>query len=200
MVLTPQQEAELQFWRGLLGQHGSVKDYLEFRSGELYEKTRYFPGFYEQKGPGLDLGCGLVSVLEAVFKRVVCVDPLMDFYFEMIPVWARAWLNKHYLRGDGEDLMAFPDESLEWVFCVNVIDHTPHPDKMLGEIRRVLRDGGRLYFEVNFDDGLGGPHYHLVRETVVEAWMGKIGWKQISKEVVRLNEHRQSRFWAVYQK
>jgi ubiquinone/menaquinone biosynthesis C-methylase UbiE len=45
--------------------------------------------------------------------------------------------------GDVE-AMPFEDASFGTVVCTEVLEHVPHPDQALREIRRVLRPGGAL--------------------------------------------------------
>ena len=42
----------------------------------------------------------------------------------------------------------FPDASYDVVFCIEVLEHVPNPFAALGEINRVLRDGGVLVVSV----------------------------------------------------
>lgn len=46
----------------------------------------------------------------------------------------------HVREGDMHEL-PFPDQSFDFVFC-NVLDHSPQPEKAIGEIERVCRAGG----------------------------------------------------------
>lgn len=39
----------------------------------------------------------------------------------------------------------FPDNSFDAIWTINVLEHVPHPEHALREMRRVLRDGGYLY-------------------------------------------------------
>ncbi len=43
--------------------------------------------------------------------------------------------------GDGEKT-SFPDKSFDTILNVQVMEHTLHPEKMLSEIKRLLKDGG----------------------------------------------------------
>lgn len=56
---------------------------------------------------------------------------------------------------DGEDL-AFPDESFDYVVLCHVLSVTADPARMLAEVHRVLRPGGRIFV--------------LNHETPVNAW------------------------------
>jgi SAM-dependent methyltransferase len=50
---------------------------------------------------------------------------------------------------DGE-LLPFPDQSFESVLCNQVLEHVFAPDRLLGEINRVLKPGGLMLLTVPF--------------------------------------------------
>jgi len=50
--------------------------------------------------------------------------------------------------------LPFSDDEFDWVFCVNSFHYFPEPRSALGEIRRVLRDNGRLVLVDWCDDYL----------------------------------------------
>ncbi len=49
---------------------------------------------------------------------------------------------------DISDGIPFPDESYDFVFCIEVLEHVPNPFAAFGEINRVLRDAGVLVVSV----------------------------------------------------
>lgn len=149
----PQRDQELKFWQNYFTEVGDPQKYIEKRAGEYEFKTGRFPGFKEQAGIGLDLGCGLVSALVNSGKMFVACDPLMDEYNKLVKV-------PQHVQEDGENL-SFLDNHFDWILCNNVIDHTPDPGKMAAEMLRVLKPGGKVYFEVNFDDHLSETHYGI---------------------------------------
>jgi SAM-dependent methyltransferase len=57
----------------------------------------------------------------------------------------------------GEDLR-FPDESFDLVFCHGVLHHSPVPEQIVAEVRRVLKMGGKVLAMVYHRDSI---NYHL---------------------------------------
>lgn len=183
------EQVEIQFWRDLRNHHGS--GYESYRIGELKDKTEHFPSFSKQKGKGLDLGCGLLSVLESSGKKIIAIDPLMNEYFAIFPHENRPVEYKH--QPNPNEIPA-EDGEFSWVFCVNVIDHTADPQALVKEIKRVLKKNGKLYFEVNFDDNLSPAHYKIWSKVDIDELFRDF---TVTHEFVeRVPEHCQTRYWA----
>jgi len=166
--MSPQQTAELKFWQDLFRiQFKSDKAaYLEFRRRDLESTAGPMMDMLKMEtGRGLDLGCGVVSKLRFLERPVsiAAVDPLL---LEYDNIFMHRWPNCEYSESDGEHL-PYALGSFDFVWCVNVIDHTPDSRRMASEIYRVLKPGGRLYFYVNFDPELQAPHHELWDESVV---------------------------------
>ena len=103
---------------------------------------------------------GLIFYFEGSGEHVG-VDPLADHYRQLFPIWhSRA----RTLAAFGEDL-PFASASFDVVLCDNVVDHAESPRRIVGELVRVLRPGGSLYFTVNVHH----PAYHAAA-TLHAAW------------------------------
>ena len=86
----------------------------------------------------LDLGCGTgfySESLAAAGARVTAADLSLDDLREARQRHAAT------LRCDGTQL-PFPDASFDGVFCSNMLEHTPTPERIFDEIERVLVTGG----------------------------------------------------------
>lgn len=164
--MNDKQLAEVWFWQDLYGKLGK-EQFEERRNNDYKQKTAKFKGLHQEIDIGLDLGCGMLSIFEYSPLRNYCyiwaVDPLLDEYRKIMPFWdfADDYGGIYYLVDDGEHL-SFPDDLFGWVCCINTLDHTPNPEKMLAEIQRVLKPTGRLYLQVNFDPELYDAHYFLL--------------------------------------
>jgi demethylmenaquinone methyltransferase/2-methoxy-6-polyprenyl-1,4-benzoquinol methylase len=100
---------------------------------------------------GLDVGCGVglytLWLAEAIGLRgsVVGIEPTA----ERVDA-ARALVGKRldrgrieFREGDGTALEA-TDQSLDWVWCGDVLHHILDTERALAEFRRVVRPGGRV--------------------------------------------------------
>jgi len=63
---------------------------------------------------------------------------------DIAPEFARA----DVLIQDISKGIPFPDESYDFAFCIEVLEHVPNPFATLGEIHRVLKPGGVLVLSV----------------------------------------------------
>jgi ubiquinone/menaquinone biosynthesis C-methylase UbiE len=103
----------------------------------------------------LDLGCGAGFPLLELAERlgadafVVGIDP-WDAALKRAALKQRTWPVPHaaIVRGDGVR-MPFRDGSLELVVSNLGVNNFSDPDAVLGEVRRILTQGGTLAFTTN---------------------------------------------------
>jgi SAM-dependent methyltransferase len=104
----------------------------------------------------LEIGCGVGRMTFALAKRFGTVDAV-DISGEMIKrakeLQARLGIgNVRFQVGNGKDLGAYPDESMDFAFSYIVFQHIPEISITLNyvrEIGRVLKKGGLFRFQVN---------------------------------------------------
>lgn len=89
----------------------------------------------------LDVGCG-TKPYRALFK----VHDYVGLDLASDEARQRGCADEYY---DG-DTFPFPDASFDAVLCNQVLEHVFNPSQFLGEIRRVMRPGGRLLLTVPF--------------------------------------------------
>lgn len=75
----------------------------------------------------------------------VGVDPLAVSYRNLFSRWQTSAAT---IAAAGEHL-PFADASFDVVLCDNVVDHAESPVGIVGELVRILKPGGLLYFTVN---------------------------------------------------
>ena len=78
-------------------------------------------------------------------RHGVGVDPLAVSYRNLFPRWQNSAAT---IAAVGEHL-PFSDASFDVVLCDNVVDHAESPAGIVGELLRILKPGGLLYFTVN---------------------------------------------------
>ncbi|QIM20987.1 class I SAM-dependent methyltransferase [Phycicoccus sp. HDW14] len=91
-------------------------------------------------GRTLDLGCGQGVLLGALASRLPEGSHLVGMDVVPPPPGVR-W------RGVTADItgrLPFADDAFDVVVAGEVLEHVPHPDLLLAEIRRILQPGGRL--------------------------------------------------------
>jgi 2-polyprenyl-3-methyl-5-hydroxy-6-metoxy-1,4-benzoquinol methylase len=152
-MVNEKQKSEIEFWKNL---YSSKKDYKEFRKKDAEWKLSFFKD--KIKGKVLDVGCGLVSVMEGLENETVAIDPLVPEYKEILKDYKHE-VNVSYLPVDGENIDI--NGKFDTVLCINVLDHTPEPIKMLKEINKKLKKNGFFLFQVNWDNNLSVCHYSL---------------------------------------
>jgi SAM-dependent methyltransferase len=94
----------------------------------------------------LDLCCGHGNVTAALVAKGAEVIGL-DFSVAMLEMARAAVPGAEFVEGDAMDL-PFEDATFDAVTIGFGMPHVPDPKKVIGEARRVLRNGGRLAFSV----------------------------------------------------
>lgn len=184
-------ESELAYWRYLVKEGGSQKDFgapFEEIFGRWQRnrllKLGTFLGLPEPGQPGdVDDWCAARSVVEigagpypAVaaaargWKRCVAVDPIAKGYVEegLLP---RAAESVVYIDAPGERI-PLPAGFADLVVIENCLDHVTNPTTVLNEILRLLRPGGFLWLFVDLSDHCDHMHPHPMNEARIRGLMG----------------------------
>jgi SAM-dependent methyltransferase len=125
-----------------------IKDYL-FLVHRLLEDTAR-RHLHEFSGRVLDLGCGDAPYRELLGPGAVHIG--VD----------RLALPGVRVRAGIEEL-PFADGSFDAALCTEVIELSPQPWKVIAELGRVLKPGGRLYLTAPFDWHLLNPPHDYFR-------------------------------------
>jgi len=76
----------------------------------------------------------------------------------------------NFKKFDVTERYPFKDNSFDFIFCCSLIEHVEKPEKMLSEIKRVLKPSGYLYLSFPpFYTPLGGHYFkpfHLLGERI----------------------------------
>ncbi len=162
-------------WTGESGaQEGSREFFDEHRrvyvedcfAGELDPRT--LPTT-DPDAPILDLGCGpgfwTETFLQLGFRDVTAAD-LTEHALELVRQRC-AWSDiKPTIARENAESLTFDDCSFSHVNCQGVIHHTPHPERAVAEIARVLKPGGTAVISVYY-------LHPLLRVWPVFRWAGK---------------------------
>lgn len=116
-------------------------------------------------GTALEIGCGQGAGLELILgrfgaDRVVGID--LD---ETMIARARRRLGGREeldIRVGDAAAIDLPDASVDAVFDFAIVHHVPDWRAAIGEIRRVLRPGGRFYYSEVTKHALDRPSYRLL--------------------------------------
>jgi len=187
---------ELDFWRREIEKYPG-QDYTAVRASNIRGLMDIWPEIPGLNGTGLDLGCSPVSVFEQSGLDMYAVDPLLEEYRK---IYTPPNPTVKYVPGHQDDgKILFPNGNFHFVFCINVIDHTPHHRELIAEIKRVLQPGGLLYFMVNFDEVLMPPnHVKLWSQRVVEEEM--CGFFPLRLLTQWNAEYQKFMFWGKFKK
>lgn len=129
-----------------------------FVNHDLEEKKRNCLGLIEKfekrlgrKGDFLDVGCGRGELIWAAKEsgwNFQGIDPSKDFV-----EFGRQYLGVEAQIGTLEEVN-FPAESFDAVALGGIIEHLYNPAEILGQVQRLLRPNGWLYFDAPNEDGL----------------------------------------------
>lgn len=133
---------ELEFWAGRV----KTEKTLESTSGGITYEKFYVTDLNIDSNDFinkniLDIGCGPRGSLEwaDMAKLRIGLDPLINEYFKLDG--GTLFHKMHYVKAYSEN-MPFPDESFDYVFSINSLDHVDNLDDTIHEIKRVLKVGG----------------------------------------------------------
>jgi SAM-dependent methyltransferase len=120
-------------------------EHREAKAAAILQTLRHFAMSDPARGDWLDLGCGsggIAAWLADHFDRITGMDP---------EPWGRwqtfqaAHATLRFFQASAENL-GLPDQSVDVVICNQVYEHVDDPQRLISEIRRVLRPGGYCYF------------------------------------------------------
>lgn len=96
-----------------------------------------------------DVGCGPYGLLYGILNSeqrfatpptLIGIDPLMDFYERSIGLLRRQ--PNVQLHQSKAERLPLADESCDFVFCINALDHVENPAVVAAELHRITRRGG----------------------------------------------------------
>lgn len=73
--------------------------------------------------------------------------------------------NKITFKESFADNLPFPNNSFDAVVCMEVLEHLVDPRKAVSEFNRVLKDNGKVYVTVPYENRVGSP-FHIQKFTL----------------------------------
>ena len=141
---------------------------FHFRASRLYFAVKELR---EKKGKLLDVGCGAGDFPEAFNYYLPSFKiSAIDISKKAIEKAKQRDIKANFIVASAEEL-PFKDNCFNVVTCFDVLEHVKSPEKMLGEMQRVLKSGGTLQSFVPTEDNIFSPEGLLI----------KLGWK--AKEI-----------------
>jgi ubiquinone/menaquinone biosynthesis C-methylase UbiE len=100
------------------------------------------------------IGCGCTGDLSTwPAARKIGIDPLLSVYDKLgMLIQDSPGVSPTLYLAVGAERLPLLDDYVDLVLCRNALDHTLHPDQVLSEAWRVLKDSGLLFLSVD----LGG--------------------------------------------
>ena len=132
-------------------QTNRIKNLLEFLGDLSHKKI-------------LDLGCGMGGFAVALRLEGFDVIPLdFNMYYCQITRLRgqRYGMNTNPINALGE-LLPFKSQLFDIVCLFDVLEHVQSPEKVLGELYRVLKPRGSILVTVINKHAFRDPHYHLL--------------------------------------
>jgi 2-polyprenyl-3-methyl-5-hydroxy-6-metoxy-1,4-benzoquinol methylase len=133
-------------WKIARNEPGTAEFFREIEDYR-FEKLHYLPRVVNFAGYAgqtvLDVGCGVGNDTSRFARGGALVTgiDLAPRSIELARVnFAQRGLAGEFHVMDGEQL-AFPDNHFDLVYCHTVLHFTPHPERMVAEIHRVLKPG-----------------------------------------------------------
>ena len=141
---------DLEITKHPVGSRGFFDDLDQYHFEKLHHLLRLID-FNAYAGKAvLEVGCGAAVDL-ARFAKGGAICTGIDLAASAIEL-ARANFGQQGLTADlrvaDGEAMPFPDNSFDFVYAHGVVQYTSHPERLVAECRRVLKPGGRAFFQV----------------------------------------------------
>ena len=125
-----------------------------------------------ERGRVLEIGAGVGANLAYMARgtELIAVEPNLRMHEALRARCERAGIDLTIISGGAESI-PLPDGSVDEVICSLVLCTVEDPERVLGEVRRVLRPGGRFRFVEHVAAPRRGPR-RLVQRLIRRPW----GW------------------------
>lgn len=131
-----------------LGVREGTTDGQRWQENEKYA-FKFYPVFYNQHRKILDAGCGtgfFTRYYVALGHDVTAVD-LTEVGAHLT---SKSVNGKAQVYVNDLETLALSDNTFDFIVCNGVVHHTPHPEKAVANLYRVLKPGGLLSIQVYY--------------------------------------------------
>jgi len=134
------------------------------------------------QGTLLDVGCGAMPYQAIIMAPPSRVDRYIGMDLESAVAPYKEF--RPTITWDGNTI-PLADASVDCVMATEVLEHCPYPDRVMAEIGRVLKPGGRLLVTVPFLWPLHDAPYDEHRYTpfALQRIIGSAGFREVKVEV-----------------
>lgn len=124
----------------------------------------------------LEIGCGsggLITAAALLGAQATGIEPDQKG-FEVCELRKKRYpeIDLELKRCSAEELL-FPDEEFDFVFMISVLEHVKNPERSLGEIHRVLKNGGICFIDMPNRLWPMEPHYRMFLVPFLPKWIYK---------------------------
>jgi 2-polyprenyl-3-methyl-5-hydroxy-6-metoxy-1,4-benzoquinol methylase len=128
------------------------------------------------KGKILDIGCADGTFSKVIFdaskaKEIIGIDVLKRS-IDWAEKYHKEFSKMHFKLGDAHDLK-YMSETFDAVFALEVLEHVLYPDKVVNEVKRVLKKHGYAVFLVPSDNLLFRITWFLWLKFYPRGWVWK---------------------------
>lgn len=110
----------------------------------------HLPGAPMQDWRMLDIGCSTGELLEFFAPRVKSASGV-DIADRAVAATKQRGFSDAYVSDVESGQLPFPDQSFDFITCLEVVEHLFDATNLLAEIKRVLRPGGFVFIAVPND-------------------------------------------------
>ena len=188
---------EVAFWMRFGTRLAAVNAHHDFFEliWRCFCKTLHDKQFLSALEVGIGASGGFLGVIKDI-KHRHAVDTLVDFFsrHSFLPLTSHI----KYRNANAENL-PYQDNSFDLLICTNALDHVENREKVVTEIKRVLKPEGYFLFQTYLN--VPNPHPFTFRST--DEVDKLIGMKKIENHVIDDNDKFRARcdyYVAIYQK
>mgnify|MGYP006287971829 CR=1 FL=1 len=155
----------------------------EAKAAAILQTLRHFATSDPARGDWLDMGCGSGGIAAWLADHVDTITGVDPEPWERWQAFRESHPNLRFVHATAEE-SSLPDQSVDVVICNQVYEHVNEPQRLISEIRRVLRPGGYCYFAgpnllFPIEPHVFWPFVHWLPRQVARGLMKTLGAKNL---------------------